>query len=114
MQGVRRVHACTAACWLRAMDGWMGKQTVTFKKKFHRFVATPQTPRNLRDIAARSGRRPDEVRVPDERLHEQIQASLAKEGQLKHGKRHRYSNYVRNTGGKHPRDRWGNYKNSDY
>jgi hypothetical protein len=42
---------CTAVCWLGAMDNYMGKQTVTFKKKFSRFVATPQTPQNLRNFA---------------------------------------------------------------
>ena len=41
----------TAPCWLKAMNSYMGKQTVTFKKTFSGFTAPQRTPKNLRDIA---------------------------------------------------------------
>ena len=42
----------TAVAWLHAINGYMGKQKVTFKKTVSGFVAPPKTPKELRDIAA--------------------------------------------------------------
>ena len=42
----------TAPCWLKAMNSYMGKQTVTFQKTCSGFAAPQRTPKNLRDIAA--------------------------------------------------------------
>ena len=42
----------TAVAWLKAIDGYMGKQKVTFKKTCSGFAAPQRTPKNLRDIAA--------------------------------------------------------------
>ena len=41
----------TAPCWLKAMNSYMGKQTVTFQKTCSGFAAPQRTPKNLRDIA---------------------------------------------------------------
>ena len=42
---------CTAVAWLKAINGYMGKQKVTFKKTCSGFAAPQRTPKNLRDIA---------------------------------------------------------------
>ena len=42
----------TAVAWLKAINGYMGKQKVTFKKTCSGFAAPQRTPKNLRDIAA--------------------------------------------------------------